>query len=236
MTEGDWLAGTDPLPLLDFLDPQVSERKLRLFACACCRRVWPLLTDPRCRQAVEVAAGFADGLASVEELNAAFLAAQHAKPLFTDGNWAGAWSAAPNAGQAAVEAAAQAAQSVGARVAQAAKDAAWAAVCAGAPEESKSAAWAQFEAATLAARRAEATQQAALLREIVGNPFQAAAGPAYFTATIAQLAEALYRGLDCAFALHDALLEEGHVALAEHFQQHDHPAGCWALDRVRGVQ
>lgn len=34
---------------------------------------------------------------------------------------------------------------------------------------------------------------------------------------VSQLAEALYRGENCAFALHDALLEAGCPSLAEHF-------------------
>jgi hypothetical protein len=39
---------------------------------------------------------------------------------------------------------------------------------------------------------------------------------------------------DCSFALRDALLECGHVDLAEHFKDQDHPKGCWALDLLLG--
>jgi hypothetical protein len=37
MTEGEWLTATDPEPMLAFLPGKMSERKIRLLACACCR-------------------------------------------------------------------------------------------------------------------------------------------------------------------------------------------------------
>jgi hypothetical protein len=48
-----------------------SNRKLRLYACACCRRFWPLLRDERGRRAVEVAEQYADGLTGYAELKGA---------------------------------------------------------------------------------------------------------------------------------------------------------------------
>lgn len=67
MTEAEWLSSTDAAAMLDFLRGRGGDRKLRLFACACCRRVWRLILDPRHRRAVEVAERWADGRSGGEE-------------------------------------------------------------------------------------------------------------------------------------------------------------------------
>lgn len=61
MTESDWLASSDPGPMLEFVRGTVDDRKVRLFQVACCRRIWNLMPDDACREAVELAERYADG-------------------------------------------------------------------------------------------------------------------------------------------------------------------------------
>jgi hypothetical protein len=70
MTPDDWDACTEPQKMLSFLreSGRASERKLRLFGVACCRRIAEVATYRRARAAVEVAERYADGLAAREEL------------------------------------------------------------------------------------------------------------------------------------------------------------------------
>jgi hypothetical protein len=79
MTEQDWQTSSDPQAMLDFLQKRekASERKLRLFAVACSRRMWDWI-DVLGRTAVDAAENFANGLASPEELRASRLACQGA--------------------------------------------------------------------------------------------------------------------------------------------------------------
>jgi hypothetical protein len=77
MDEHDWLTEADSYVLLEFLGDRASARKLRLWACACCRSVWHML-DERSRRAVEVAEHFANGQATDADLAAAHAAATEA--------------------------------------------------------------------------------------------------------------------------------------------------------------
>ena len=73
----------------------VSEKLMRLFAVWCARQVQHLMKDERSINAIDIAEKFANGLATKEELAAAWDAAQ-----------AAAWGAARAAAQAAARAAA----------------------------------------------------------------------------------------------------------------------------------
>ena len=70
MTEAEWLACVDPGDMLDQIETKASDRKLRLFAVACARRLWHLLTDIHSKTVVEATERFADGLMALEAFRA----------------------------------------------------------------------------------------------------------------------------------------------------------------------
>jgi hypothetical protein len=199
MTEAEWRTCADIGAMLEFIDGKTSARKLRLFACACCRSLGDLLTDERSRQALRIAERFAEGQSSAQELADAHEAALNATYTLPSGP--------PRlAGHAAHAATAEVA----------------------------------VDAASIAAIFAAAAQPALsdtdLLGEIIGNPFAVPTERGSWPAIVITLAQALERGEDCHFALHDALLEAGHSELAEHFRTPNHPRGCWGVDFLLGKE
>ena len=106
------------------------EKEMRLYTVWCARKVQHLMTDPRSIQALDVAEQFASGMATVEELAAAWAAARDAAwAAARDAAWAAAWAAAGAAAGAAARDAAWAA----------AWDAAWAAAWAAARDAARDA-------------------------------------------------------------------------------------------------
>src|SRR5262245_35799727 len=78
MTEEEWRTARHPDTILYHAGRRPRKRKRRLFACACCRRVWEWMADERSRAAVECAEGFADGAAGEGERASAHAAARQA--------------------------------------------------------------------------------------------------------------------------------------------------------------
>src|SRR5687768_12824412 len=74
MTENEWLTATDPRVMLQFLreSRRLTERKSRLFGCACLRRMWHWLDDEGARRAVRIAESYADGRATLDGLHMAW--------------------------------------------------------------------------------------------------------------------------------------------------------------------
>jgi hypothetical protein len=232
MTEAEWLACHSPKAMLDFLRARVGPRKLRLFAVACCRRVWPLLTDPRSRAAVEVVERYADGLASPEEMHDAYrLARAVARAAWKDVGVARDDPDAVAAAHKAAEAARAAAEAACEESAVAATAVAAAAGC------TAYAADPALQAHVAAEHRA----QCRLLRCVVGNPFRpASVEPAWLAAdggAAVELAHRIYQGraFERLPELAGALAHQGCTdeAILGHCRPGgEHVRGCWVVDII----
>jgi hypothetical protein len=98
MTPEEWERCDDPAKMLEFLRDvalardralreqfiprdtgRVGDRQVRLFAAACCRQVWPVLTDPRSRAGVEGAERCGEDSAAAWAMHALHRAAGEAE-------------------------------------------------------------------------------------------------------------------------------------------------------------
>jgi hypothetical protein len=252
MTEAEWLACTDPLPLFDYLRRQararraaLPQRRFRLFGCACCRLAWPLLADESCRAAVEVSERFADGLAKKSELGracrAAGGAAEALKPAGgTDGPAGRRRQAVHLAAEMALWVSSDSIHDVVEMVSLTAEKLAASAA----------------EVRTAPGRKAVAggdplRRLGDLMRDVFGNPFRLpqAVDPAWLAwnrGTVARLAQAAYEERDPATGtldaarlavLADAVEEAGctDAELLAHLRSPGpHVRGCRSLDAVLG--
>jgi hypothetical protein len=200
--------------MLKFLRKRASDRKVRLFACACCRRIWKHLALPM-RRAVDAAEGFADGVIGAPELQHRRMRAVNSAH-FSDGNVAACWAA--NARRKLNEQAPfEVVKDVAGRAARTQSSARW-----------------------KRARDTELRSQAELLRCLIGNPFRPVAfSPSWRTSTAVALAQQMYdsREFSALPILADALQDAG--CDDEDVLQHcrgpgAHARGCWVVDGVLG--
>ncbi len=71
MTETEWDTAVDPGAMLERFVDDPYKAELGIFGCACCRRVWNLLSDERLTRGIEVREQYERGLVSEEEVKKA---------------------------------------------------------------------------------------------------------------------------------------------------------------------
>lgn len=228
MNEKEWLACSNPLPMVCFLKGKVSDRKLRLFACACWSRFMAYLEESKTGRALEVARQFADGQSTLEDLTEA--RKQTEKAVRADP-------------RLVVDASCRAAVSVTQLSAfEAARE------TVRFTEQIARAGISYADIPGFNARQAEADalreerwDQCELLRHIVGNPFRPiVVDPAWLrwnSGAVVKIARAIYdenRFDDLPF-LADALTDAGcdNEEILTHCRTPmEHPRGCWVVDAL----
>jgi hypothetical protein len=225
--EQSWLYSTTPHSLLLLLKRKRLPRLRRLFAVACCRRVLGEMPDPESRTAVEVAERYADDLASREELEEAFQAAQQVALRRIERcqtvpvpEQPAAWNEWRLAYAAQLTCAASGTDEASEELLKRARH------------------------QGVAFEDQERKAQSDLIRDVFGNPFRPlpAIAPewlAWREGTVVTLARAAYdeRAFDGMPILGDVLEEAGCTdsALLTHCRQPlEHARGCWVLDLLLG--
>ncbi len=219
MTEAEWLASKNPEPVLQFVEHNGSNRKLRLFSVACCRMMWHLLSDVRSRSAVELAERFADDFASEQERSDIHRTLDAETDYNPERDAVGlAFATATQAIQA---------------------NSSWAAQATAAYTVLALTAHLNWSQASDAEQELK-NVQAELLREIIGNPFrQTIFNPSWLTSTVLSLANGIYndKAFDRMPILADALQDAGcdNEDVLNHCRQPgEHVRGCWVVDLLTG--
>jgi hypothetical protein len=240
MTEGEWVECDNPDRMRHYLWPPDHgwrrvpfftffgfrplrgklQRKLRLFACACCRHVWRSISSESSRRLVEASELFADGLMKRESLRAVYKAAEverlargivmdcfaAASMTATDDAVAASWTVPFNADELLRD-------------------------LSGAKDET--------------AIAAEEKWRANCLRDIFGNPFRpVSVNPGWLAwkeGAVRKMAQMIYddRSFSDLPILADALEEAGCAdpAILAHCRAGgEHVRGCWVVDLLLGKE
>jgi hypothetical protein len=216
MTEAEWLTCEYPETMLKHIRSK-NLRKCRLFACATCERLRPLVTAVGFK-VLDVAERFADGLATQDEIKAA----QPSEP-----GWSMAFGTTKDAGSAVaftVELLEEMYDDPEKK------------------EDNLVGCLFAYRWAAMATNDvpAEWRHQSNLLRDIFGNPFRPVAfSIEWLTDTALSLARQMYESRDfsampiLADALQDAGCDNENV-LNHCRERGEHVRGCWVVDLVLG--
>jgi hypothetical protein len=228
MTEAQWLCEINPLMLIPHLRKvkgihrtRAGRRKLRLFGCNCCRRVWHLFeSEEQCAKLVELAERLAEGAVGAEAvepfLRTGLLRGEHG--LGPCRNAAARYVASSDIGQASERAAMRAADLAAYALSPPSVD----------------------EHVRLVMEERE--QQVLLVYEMFGNPFRPVTfSPSWRTDTTLALARQMYDSRDFGAMpiLADALQDAGcdNADLLDHCRgPGPHVRGCWVVDLVLGKE
>jgi hypothetical protein len=231
--------------MLEFLRRRATDRKVRLFAVACCRRVWSSLEHEEFRDAVRKAELFADDVVDRDEMLQAY---EKARAIFAKlhGKDNGPGAALTASGFPSPP------KSFLQRVTDALDDPWWedefdrgdplAPALVTARHAARAAADLRDQRHVLDAPAtiAEHREQAALVQCLFGNPFRPRPEcAAWLTREVRALADGIYaeRAFDRMPFLADALEASGctNADLTEHCRSgREHARGCWVVDLLLG--
>jgi hypothetical protein len=246
MTEAEWLASKDPEKMLLAIRDSVSERKMRLFALACCRRIWDRITDPRCRAAVEFAERFVEvGVTRRKGRPAVVKAARQACREADDAGYHSQNRPDHPARMIDVNAFHAALATV--------EGSAWFAAHLACGFSANTVGWEWIRDNQTepfdwnpAAKEAEFRRQIPLLRDIFGDPFHpprpvSSMTLAWDNGTVLKLAQSIYdeRAFDRMPILADALEDAGcgDADILRHCREPgEHVRGCWVIDLLLGKE
>jgi hypothetical protein len=249
MKKDQWDSCAEPDKMISCLESlSASRRKLRLFAVACCRRIWDSIPDERSRNAVVLAERYADGLCGEQELRAAASEAEAAREQYGVGtdqyeaHWA-AWACANVASEFFYGGSALHCGVCATRMRRMA-------------EFGESMPTFEFHLRLEEFEESERLVYSNLLRDIFDNPFQRpkvplwpnpaplwltspVADPEWLTSTVVALARGIYddRAFDRMPILADALQDAGcdNADMLNHCRCNGpHVRGCWVVDLLLG--
>jgi hypothetical protein len=229
VTEAEWLAATDPAPMLEFLKGTVSDRKLRLLTVGTCQQIWHIVPK-RCRIACGALELYADGLISTGKYQEAWSEADVESRMCAQDP--------PNATTYAAESVMISSPPTTSSVEYALSTVALAFGC----DVAESVIEQDYDSVAESNRLRAASENARLVRCVFANPFRpVAVDPCWLTSDVVALATSIYeeKAFDRVPILADALQDAGcdkEEVLNHCRNENVHVRGCWVVDLLFGKE